>query len=161
MIRRLQCEGSEQGVDVRVETADDGWEVTVDGRVYGVSVARDPQGVLHMRINDKETHRVHTHPSAADHLIVDGCAYWIADVTARRSRRASRDTGGLVAPMPGTVLEVRVAAGDSVTQGQVLVVVEAMKMEHAIKSPKDGIVSRLDLTEGQRVGAGETLVEIE
>ena len=36
-----------------------------------------------------------------------------------------------------------------------------MKMEHAIKSPKDGTVSRLDLTEGQRVGAGETLVEIE
>ena len=160
MIRRFECEGLDSLVEVAVESADDGWEVSVDGRVYRVTITRGPQGTMHLEVDGDGSHVVHTDPSGPHHLVVDGRAYRIADVAAKRTRRASHDSGGLVAPMPGTVLELRVAEGDKVTQGQVLVVVEAMKMEHAIKASKAGVVSHLALVEGQRVGAGEILVEI-
>jgi len=66
--------------------------------------------------------------------------------------------GGLVAPMPGTVLHVRVSAGDTVSAGQVLVVMEAMKMEHHIKAPADGRVAEVRVSEGQHVDNGTLLL---
>ncbi len=66
--------------------------------------------------------------------------------------------GGLVAPLPGGVISVSVAAGDAVTAGQLLVVVEAMKMEHRITAPADGTVDEVRVTVGQQVAAGDLLV---
>jgi biotin carboxyl carrier protein len=63
--------------------------------------------------------------------------------------------------MPGKVVRVLVAPGDSVTAGQGLVVVEAMKMQNELKSPIDGIVARLDAAEGASVNANQLLVLVE
>ena len=68
--------------------------------------------------------------------------------------------GGLVAPMPGKVLIVDVEAGDRVRAGRVLVVMEAMKMEHQITAPADGEVSEVRASVGDQVDNGELLVVI-
>ncbi len=68
--------------------------------------------------------------------------------------------GGLVAPMPGKVLIVDVEAGDRVSAGQVLVVMEAMKMEHQITAPADGEVAEVRASVGDQVDNGELLVVI-
>ena len=60
--------------------------------------------------------------------------------------------------MPGNILDVKVKAGDSVTKGQTLVILEAMKMENEIPAPKDGKVAQVVVTKGATVGAGDTLV---
>jgi len=62
--------------------------------------------------------------------------------------------------MPGTVLSVRVTAGEAVTAGQPLVVVEAMKMEHTVTAPVAGIVADLPVKAGQQVRMDETLAVI-
>jgi propionyl-CoA carboxylase alpha chain len=69
--------------------------------------------------------------------------------------------GGLTAPMPGVVLNVRVAVGDVVTAGQTLVVLEAMKMEHHMDAPFDGTVSEVLVVAGQQVDNGAVLMMIE
>jgi propionyl-CoA carboxylase alpha chain len=69
--------------------------------------------------------------------------------------------GGLVAPMPGVVLEVRCAVGDSVEARQTLVVLEAMKMEHHVRAPAAGVVAVVRVTVGQHVENGSLLVEFE
>ncbi|HMA36640.1 MAG TPA: biotin carboxylase N-terminal domain-containing protein [Chloroflexia bacterium] len=66
----------------------------------------------------------------------------------------------LEAPMPGKIIQVLVAAGDPVTAGQRLVVMEAMKMEFTIKAPHDGQVARLPVRVGQLVEAGAVLAEV-
>ena len=68
---------------------------------------------------------------------------------------------GLVAPMPGVVLEVRCAHGDHVAARQTLVVLEAMKMEHHVRAPADGVVSEVRVAVGQHVENGTLLVEFE
>nr|WP_184541784.1 biotin carboxylase N-terminal domain-containing protein [Streptosporangium becharense] len=69
--------------------------------------------------------------------------------------------GSLLAPMPGTVLRVDVEAGADVGAGQVVVVLEAMKMEHRITAPVAGTVSALNVTPGRQVEAGTVLAVIE
>ena len=69
--------------------------------------------------------------------------------------------GGLVAPMPGSVLEVRTSVGAAVTAGDVLVVLEAMKMEHHVRAPLDGTVSELRVAVGDQVANGALLLVID
>jgi propionyl-CoA carboxylase alpha chain len=66
----------------------------------------------------------------------------------------------LVAPMPGRVIAVRAAVGDAVTAHQPIVVIEAMKMEHAVVAPIDGTIIRLAVAEGQQVERGEVIGEV-
>lgn len=68
--------------------------------------------------------------------------------------------GGLLAPMPGTVLAIEVGVGDAVNQGQLLLILEAMKMEHRITAPRDGTVGELSVTLGDQVENGQLLVTL-
>jgi propionyl-CoA carboxylase alpha chain len=69
--------------------------------------------------------------------------------------------GGYAAPMPGKVLDVRVAAGDRVEKGQILLTLEAMKMEHQVAASADGVVGEVRVSANQQVEAGQVLLVIE
>lgn len=64
------------------------------------------------------------------------------------------------APMPGNILDVKVANGASVTEGQVLVILEAMKMENEIVAPQAGTVASINVNKGDTVEAGQTLISL-
>ena len=74
---------------------------------------------------------------------------------------AELPTGGLVAPMPGVVIDLRAAVGDAVEAGQVLVVLEAMKMEHHIAAPFAGTVTEVPIVVGEQLDNGALLLTIE
>ena len=85
---------------------------------------------------------------------------WAALGRRRRERAAAAGTAGsgaVVSPMQGTILKVMVAVGDVVTTGQVVCVVEAMKMENELVAPIDGIVTELGVALGQGVTSGQLL----
>ena len=69
--------------------------------------------------------------------------------------------GSLLAPMPAAVTQVAVEAGQAVQKGDVIVVLEAMKMQHTITAPADGVVAELDVSVGQQVESGAVLAVID
>ncbi|MGZ4443128.1 MAG: acetyl/propionyl/methylcrotonyl-CoA carboxylase subunit alpha [Nocardioidaceae bacterium] len=71
------------------------------------------------------------------------------------------DTGSLLAPMPGSVVAVAVAAGDPVTAGQPVLVLEAMKMQHTVSAPHDGVVTELPVRVGDQVASGAVLAVVQ
>jgi biotin carboxyl carrier protein len=91
------------------------------------------------------------------------------DVVDERTARSRTNAGGssaegkqlVVSPMPGKVVKIWVKVGDTVTEGQGLVVVEAMKMENELKSPKAGTVTEVFAKEGSAVENGAKLVAVE
>ncbi|WP_370290776.1 biotin carboxylase N-terminal domain-containing protein [Nocardioides sp.] len=69
-------------------------------------------------------------------------------------------SGSLLAPMPGTVVKVAVEAGQTVAAGDVVLVLEAMKMQHTVSAPTDGVVTEINVSPGAQVAAGEVLAVV-
>jgi biotin carboxyl carrier protein len=103
-------------------------------------------------------------PLAADtEVLIEGCALYVSEAGSQFQAGA----GGTAAQrrvrtqMPGRVVKVLVAAGDTVRQGQGLAILEAMKMENEVKARRDATVKAVLVAEGDRVESGATLIELE
>jgi 3-methylcrotonyl-CoA carboxylase alpha subunit len=94
-------------------------------------------------------------------LWCDGRTWVFSRAKAARPGAGSDAGGDLRSPMPGRVRRSFAKEGESVARGQVLLVLEAMKMEHAIRAPRDGVVGAVHVREGDLVEAGVELVEIQ
>ncbi|QQB36288.1 acetyl/propionyl/methylcrotonyl-CoA carboxylase subunit alpha [Achromobacter deleyi] len=117
-----------------------------------------------LRITLDGRERVGTVALHADkaHVFGDGGARVLDlyDPLAHAQDTQGEHGGGLTAPMPGKIISIAVKAGDSVTKGQPLLVMEAMKMEHTISAPADGKVEELFYAVGDQVTEGAELVAI-
>jgi acetyl/propionyl-CoA carboxylase alpha subunit len=90
-----------------------------------------------------------------------GEAFAFRQPSAHAGGPAGESDGSILSPMPGKVVSVSVKAGDTVTRGQTLLVLEAMKMEHALAAPFDGVVAELTAVAGGQVSEGVVLVKLE
>lgn len=155
---RLVSEGEERQVRLEGEVA---W---VDGRKVPFRVVRRRGEIVAIE-TDGEFLPVRV-ARDGDRVFVRRAGR-VFEVRRERVRPAARpgsgtaDHGtGLTAPMPGRIRRTFVRLGDSIERGQVVLVLEAMKMEHAIRAPRDGTLTRLDHVEGDLVEAGTVLAEI-
>jgi biotin carboxyl carrier protein len=83
---------------------------------------------------------------------------WKLDLLEAGGGGEGETDAGLSAPMPGTILDVLVSQGDEVISGQALLIMEAMKMEHRITAPKDGIIDTIHFQVGERCEQGDSLI---
>jgi acetyl-CoA/propionyl-CoA carboxylase biotin carboxyl carrier protein len=158
---RFEPAGSKDEVAVRVfGTADDA-RVRIGDREVRISAADVGDGRVRVERDGRVRlwdHAVH----GADRWVAagpDAFSYRLAELVVEG---AAGGTGGaLEAPMPGSVLSVRVAAGDDVSEGDVLIVVESMKMELTLTAPRDATVAEVRVAEGDQVTQGQSLVELE
>ena len=137
--------------------------VTVAGQTFEVD-ARAVE-VVSVRGNEAEVvvdGRTHIVPfvvrGSEVHFAFEG-EIWTADVADKGARtKAKHRDHSMQAPMPGMILKILVAAGDVVTKGAPLLILEAMKMEHQIVAPRDGTIATINCREGELVQPGVDLV---
>ncbi|MFC3213282.1 acetyl/propionyl/methylcrotonyl-CoA carboxylase subunit alpha [Novosphingobium panipatense] len=95
-------------------------------------------------------------------LVTEQGQAWLLTPWRRDGAHGTADgSGAILAPMPGKVIHVEVSQGQSVTRGQKLLTLEAMKMEHTLTAPFDGVVARLEAVAGQQVQVDVLLAQIE
>lgn len=126
------------------------FNVTVNGKTYSVQVEEVGGAVA----------AVPAAPVAAPAAAPVPVAAPAPAATPAPAAPVAADAEAVEAPMPGTVLELKVAVGDTVKAGQVLLVLEAMKMENDIASPKDGTVVAVHVSRGETVDSGKALVSL-
>jgi biotin carboxyl carrier protein len=116
------------------------------------------------------TLRVGRDPSRAAWTAVDGDARWVFfdgqvfrfDTSTGPTRRRTRGHHGtLAAPMPATVVSLRVAPGATVKRGETLIILEAMKMELPVRAPADGLVTGVNCRVGDLVQPGVSLIDLD
>jgi biotin carboxyl carrier protein len=120
------------------------YTITVNGNVYEVSVEEGATGVTSAPVAQA--------PKAAPK----------APVVATPVKAASTSAGSVKvnSPMPGKILAIKANAGQSIKKGQVICVLEAMKMENEIVAPSDGTVASINVAVGSSVEAGEVLATL-
>ena len=137
------------------------FRVTCGGSVVSVGARLLSDGALVLTMPDGTLVRSVISRSGDDRYVsADGRTLRARLVTQRSAGQAELGLG-LEAPMPGKVTRLLVAVGDVVKQGQTLVTVEAMKMEHALKAPRNGVVSEVRAKAGQFVEPGRPLVVLD
>ncbi len=165
MTYEVSIDGQDHRLDLtRIEG---GWQCRLDGREVALDAVLARPDVLSVLIDGK-AFEIKRERSANDlHLWVGSARYAaeLRDPRSLRSRRgaASGEQGArkLIAPMPGKVVRVLAREQTQVEAGQGVIVVEAMKMQNEIKSPKKGVVQKLMASEGTAVNAGDVLAIVE
>jgi biotin carboxyl carrier protein len=146
---------------------EDGWECNLDGREISVEAAQINAGTLSVLMNGKSFEVKHEPTETGLAVFVGGTRYEIsvADPRSWRGRKsaAQGDAGPLklTASMPGKVVRVLAREGEAIVSGQGIAVVEAMKMQNEIRSPRAGVLKKLVAHEGLKVNAGEVLAIVE
>jgi acetyl/propionyl-CoA carboxylase alpha subunit len=148
-------------------------EFKVNGEMVEVTVARDGQdwllGEYQASVLADGRIMVHTPDgrSRIAHSAKVGDVWWVHldghTFCIEKTEAGSADgdsEGSMTAPMPGKILEVKVADGQTVEAGELLLVMEAMKMEHRIVAPTDGVVTKVNFSMGDQVQQGDVLVEM-
>jgi biotin carboxyl carrier protein len=157
-----------EGRNYRLELirVDGRWETRIDGREVAIDAVLARRDVLSI-ILDGKAYEIKRERTATDmHLWVGPRRYAVQlrDPRSLRTRASADDGKGprkLLAPMPGKVVRVLLKEESEVEAGQGVVVVEAMKMQNEIKSPKKGIVRKIVAAEGAPVNAGDVLAIVE
>ena len=162
---KMQAQVDRDFHEIEIEREDGLYAVTVDG-VRHVVDAQKLESDFYSLILEGKSYEVSVAPDGDTYLVRHGgfeTSVQVADParTARQRLGMAEGPQRVASVMPGKVVRVLVKVGDAVTEGQGLVVVEAMKMENEIEAPKDGTIAAVEVEPGQAVESGEVLVVVE
>jgi 3-methylcrotonyl-CoA carboxylase alpha subunit len=145
---------------VRLLFLEAGLRVMVNGRTHELSGERLQDGHLLVRL-DGRVFKARAVPEGDDwHVFCQGDYRRLSLKQELAGAGDEASNGSLSAPMPGRVIKVLTAAGAKVTRGQTLLILEAMKMEHTIVAPADGVVKEIHYGAGEQVLEGAELITL-
>jgi biotin carboxyl carrier protein len=152
---------------LELEKAAGGWECRLDGLPIHIDALIARRDVLSLLI-DGRAYEIKREQTATDLHMWVGSTRFAVELHDPRSLRSRKKAAGdekgprkILAPMPGRIVRLLVAENSDVEAGQGIVVVEAMKMQNEIKSPKKGVVKQILATPGAAVNPGDILAIVE
>lgn len=156
---RLRC--GDRTYVVGIKEGRDGPEVQVDDSAWRPVVEQTGAGRFVWRDGSRVEPFFCVRDGRTIHLAWGGRTFRIEEEQETSTKAAAHVVHTLEAPMPGKLIRVNVSPGEDVTRGQELLVIEAMKMENAVRAPRDGRVQAVAARVGDLVSPGTPLVELE
>jgi biotin carboxyl carrier protein len=152
---------------VELEKAAGGWECRLDGQTVHIDAVIPRPDVLSLLV-DGHAYEIKREQTATDLHMWVGSTRFAVELHDPRSLHSRKKAAGnekgprkILAPMPGRIVRLLVAENSEVEAGQGIVVVEAMKMQNEIKSPKKGVVKNISASPGAAVNPGDVLAIVE
>ena len=148
--------------DIDLTPNDKGYQIVIGDKTVSVEILHSENGRLDLSLDGQRVTAYVSSDGAKRWVTVGGQTFALTKSTAgtRRAQHGHHAQDELTAPMPGQVRAVNVTEGESVTKGQTLLVLEAMKMEMRVSAPRDGMVGKLFVQQGQTVEREQVLIEI-
>lgn len=148
---------------VTVEKRSDNYFVTYDNAEYKVTAEEIKSGHLKIKVGERLIKAIVTEGDREKFVFIDGNVFKVkpVELTGRKKKR-EKDSGRneLDSPISGKIVNVKVKQGSLVKKGDVLIVIEAMKMEYLIRAPYKGTVKKIHFKENNQVEIGQTTIEI-
>jgi biotin carboxyl carrier protein len=163
---KLQAELNHEKHEVEIRRDGDKVFATIDGRSYELE-ASEPEPNIFLLKHEGRIYEVHVSPGQPSQIRIGSNEFEISIYDQKRLRGSGADhehgegLAEIRTAMPGKVVRILVETGTEVKKGDGIIVVEAMKMQNEMKSPKDGIVKEIRASEGITVNAGDILAIIE
>ena len=146
------------------ELEDKKLKVIIDDNEYNVSCSRVSHEQLHLNVNGKLINVYLDKDNNSIVTVINGTPYVINDANElegnKKSKKVINKNDSVTPPTPSVVVKVLVKEGDTVSSGQGVVVVSAMKLETTLPAPFNGTVSSINVSEGDKVKPGQVLVDI-
>ena len=146
----------------RAANAGEGFSLAVGDATFAARGKIDARGKMRVEFDGVRMDAAVVAAGHMRHVFLDGRAWRLACVDPLHvATDGAGGHGGLLAPMPGKVIALLAEAGAKVDKGQPLLILEAMKMEHTITAPSDGVLKAHRFSVGDQVGDGAELVDFE
>jgi len=146
---------------VTVEYHDDRFYITYDNNEYTVQATEISPGQLKLQLGDRFIKCVISEREDVKFVFIDGAVYHVSRVELTGKRKAEKKAGDLNSPISGTIVSVKVKPGDEVVKGDVLMVIEAMKMEYLIRAPSSGTIGKVYFKEKDQIEIGQLTAELQ
>ena len=147
--------------NVSVERRKDQYFVTYDNTEYEVEADEIKPGHLKIKLGDRVIKCVITKGDKDKFVFVEGDVFKVRNIELTGAKKTKKkDEGNLNSPISGKVVSIKVKDGDKVKKGDVLMIIEAMKMEYLIRAPYNGKVKKVNFKENNQIEIGQNTVEI-
>jgi biotin carboxyl carrier protein len=147
--------------NVTIEHKGEKYFVTYDNTEYIVEAEEIKPGQLKLKIGNKLIKSVITEGNKEKFVFVDGEVFKVRPVQLTGMKKEKRkDEGDLSSPISGRVVSVKIKNGDSVKKGDILMVIEAMKMEYLIRAPYNGKIKKVYFKEKDLIEIGQQTIEL-
>jgi 3-methylcrotonyl-CoA carboxylase alpha subunit len=147
--------------NVTVERRENQFFITYDNNEYTVTATEVKSGQLSIQLGDRVIKSVISQGDESKFVFIDGSIFKVKRIELTGRKKTEKKEGDLNSPISGTIVNVKVKDGSKVKKDDVLLVIEAMKMEYLIRAPYTGTVKKVYFKEKDQIEIGQLTAEIE
>jgi biotin carboxyl carrier protein len=147
--------------NISVERRDDQFFVTYDNNEYTISAEEIKPGQLKIKLGNRVIKCVISEGEDNKFVFLDGDIFKVKRIELTGRKKTKKKEGDLNSPISGTIVEVKAKEGSKIKKDEVIMIIEAMKMEYLIRSPYDGTVKKVHFKKKDQIEIGQITAEIE
>lgn len=156
----INYEHNDHVYNVTVERRDNHFFIVYDNNEYTVTATEMKSGLLSIKLGDRLIKSIVSQGDDDRFVFIDGDIFKVKRIELTGRKTTEKKEGDLHSPISGTVVTIKVKEGSRIKKDEVIMVIEAMKMEYLIRAPYDGIVKKIHFKEKEQIEIGQLTAEI-